>query len=243
MTSSTLVETVSLNYEDFSENFLTCSTCLCTYDGQERSPKLLSCSHTVCRSCLERLAAAARSQHEGTLRCPICREAVPLPEPGVGALPPPASWSTSCWTWLPVGDVRSYPSVPSTPRDLSCSSARHATKYSAPHALVLLTPTPSHTVVPFSIAVKRMSEILLYKSQLCLSKLDAAAEAVSAEITRLDAAAEEVTDQIEASFREIQDLPGAAAEVPLGHIAGTLGSQERGPRRAAESNPEREVSA
>ena len=30
----TLVETVSLNYEDFSESFLTCGTCLCPFDGQ-----------------------------------------------------------------------------------------------------------------------------------------------------------------------------------------------------------------
>ncbi len=29
--SSTLVETVSINYEDFNESFLTCSTCLCKY--------------------------------------------------------------------------------------------------------------------------------------------------------------------------------------------------------------------
>jgi hypothetical protein len=27
--SSTLVETVSINYEDFNESFLTCGTCLC----------------------------------------------------------------------------------------------------------------------------------------------------------------------------------------------------------------------
>lgn len=32
--SSTLVETVSLNYEDFNDSFLTCGTCLCVYDGQ-----------------------------------------------------------------------------------------------------------------------------------------------------------------------------------------------------------------
>ena len=28
---STLVETVSIDYEDFNESFLTCSTCLCKY--------------------------------------------------------------------------------------------------------------------------------------------------------------------------------------------------------------------
>ncbi|KAH8038925.1 hypothetical protein HPB51_004037 [Rhipicephalus microplus] len=203
MTSSTLVETVSLNYEDFSENFLTCSTCLCTYDGQERSPKLLSCSHTVCRSCLERLAAAARSQ--GTLRCPICREAVPLPEPGVGALPP--SFLVNQLLDLVASRRREVvPKCalhPAGPELLFCEACDQV------FCSMCLGPAhadSSHTVVPFSIAVKRMSEILLYKSQLCLSKLDAAAEAVSAEITRLDAAAEEVTDQIEASFREIQDL-------------------------------------
>ncbi|KAL3187125.1 hypothetical protein MRX96_026047 [Rhipicephalus microplus] len=205
MTSSTLVETVSLNYEDFSENFLTCSTCLCTYDGQERSPKLLSCSHTVCRSCLERLAAAARSQHEGTLRCPICREAVPLPEPGVGALPP--SFLVNQLLDLVASRRREvvpkcalHPAGPELLFCEACDQVFCSTCLGPAHA------DSSHTVIPFSIAVKRMSEILLYKSQLCLSKLDAAAEAVSAEITRLDAAAEEVTDQIEASFREIQDL-------------------------------------
>lgn len=29
--NSTLVETVSINYEDFNESFLTCGTCLCEY--------------------------------------------------------------------------------------------------------------------------------------------------------------------------------------------------------------------
>lgn len=205
MTSSTLVETVSLNYEDFSENFLTCSTCLCTYDGQERSPKLLSCSHTVCRSCLERLAVAARSQHEGTLRCPICREAVPLPEPGVAALPP--SFLVNQLLDLVASRRREvvpkcalHPAGPELLFCEVCDQVFCSSCLGPAHA------DPSHTVVPFSIAVKRMSEILLYKSQLCLSKLDAAAEAVSAEITRLDAAAEEVMDQVEASFREIQDL-------------------------------------
>lgn len=42
-----LVETVSINYEDFNDSFLTCSTCLSMYDGAEHPPKLLPCSHTV----------------------------------------------------------------------------------------------------------------------------------------------------------------------------------------------------
>ena len=35
--SSTLVETVSIDYEDFNETYLTCGTCLCKYE-MEFSP-------------------------------------------------------------------------------------------------------------------------------------------------------------------------------------------------------------
>merc|ERR1712004_914855 len=55
--SSTLVETVSIDYEDFNESFLTCGTCLCMYDATEHYPKLLPCSHTVCLDCLDRIVA------------------------------------------------------------------------------------------------------------------------------------------------------------------------------------------
>lgn len=88
MTSSTLVETVSINYEDFTEGFLTCSTCLCTYDASEHNPKLLHCSHTVCRSCLEKIASLPGVRESGSFRCPICRETIPLPRGGVVTLPP-----------------------------------------------------------------------------------------------------------------------------------------------------------
>ncbi|KJH43519.1 hypothetical protein DICVIV_10456 [Dictyocaulus viviparus] len=65
MNASTVVETVNINLEDFSETFLTCSTCLYTYDQCTRKPKLLPCSHSVCLSCLEQLAALP--QHPGAL--------------------------------------------------------------------------------------------------------------------------------------------------------------------------------
>ena len=94
--SSTLVETVSINYEDFSDSFLTCGTCLCTYDGVERAPKLLACSHTVCQSCLEHIIEAqlrgapggSGSGGGGSFRCPICRETITVPRGGVAAFPP-----------------------------------------------------------------------------------------------------------------------------------------------------------
>lgn len=88
MASSTLVETVSINYEDFTEGFLTCSTCLYTYDEGEHAPKLLTCSHTVCKICLERITSLSNVRESGSFRCPICRETIALPRGGVSALPP-----------------------------------------------------------------------------------------------------------------------------------------------------------
>ena len=54
---STLVEIVNINAKDFTEHFLTCSTCINPFssDSYEHQPKLLPCSHTVCRQCLERI--------------------------------------------------------------------------------------------------------------------------------------------------------------------------------------------
>ena len=75
MMSSTLVETVSINYEDFNDSFLTCGTCLCVYDSNEHHPKLLPCSHTVCKNCLERIVDT-QIHDTGTFRCPICRETI-----------------------------------------------------------------------------------------------------------------------------------------------------------------------
>lgn len=61
--------------EALSGDFLACKICL----EQLRAPKTLPCLHTYCQVCLERLAAA------GPLRCPECREPVPLPAAGVAA--------------------------------------------------------------------------------------------------------------------------------------------------------------
>lgn len=57
--SSTLIETININADDFTDNFLTCPTCIGPYDENEHAPKLLPCSHTLCRSCLERIASSA----------------------------------------------------------------------------------------------------------------------------------------------------------------------------------------
>lgn len=51
-------------------------------------PKLLHCSHTVCRGCLEKISSLPGVREAGSFRCPICRETIPLPRGGVATLPP-----------------------------------------------------------------------------------------------------------------------------------------------------------
>lgn len=96
---STLVETININAKDFTEHFLTCSTCINQYssDSHEHQPKLLPCSHTVCRQCLERIVSS--QPRSDAIKCiyflmkfssivlhiififlgPICREHILLP--------------------------------------------------------------------------------------------------------------------------------------------------------------------
>ncbi|XP_045498120.1 tripartite motif-containing protein 2-like [Colias croceus] len=201
--SSTLVETVSINYEDFNESFLTCGTCLCTYDGGEHTPKLLPCSHTVCLHCLTRIAAS-QTRDSGSFRCPICRELITIPRGGVPALPP--SFLVNQLLDLMARQRREViPQCSSHPgRELlfcetcDCVFCRHCAD--GPHS-----DTPcDHTVVPFSIALKRMSEILLYRANECLSKLGAAREAVASELRRLEAAATAADEAIDRHFAELR---------------------------------------
>merc|ERR1711976_323187 len=55
--------------------------------------------------------------------------------------------------------------------------------------------------IPFSIAIKRMSEILIYKANECTAKLDEATEIVNAEIHRLDHNADSAFEQVNARFQ------------------------------------------
>lgn len=201
--SSTLVETVSINYEDFNESFLTCGTCLCTYDGGEHTPKLLPCSHTVCLHCLTRIAAS-QTRDTGSFRCPICRELITVPRGGVAALPP--SFLVNQLLDLMARQRREVvPQCSTHPgRELlfceTCDCVFCAQCAGGPHS-----DTPcDHTVVPFSIALKRMSEILLYRANECLSKLSTAREAVAGELRRLETAATAAEDAVNRHFAELR---------------------------------------
>lgn len=61
--------------EALSSDFLACKICL----EQLQAPKTLPCLHTYCQDCLGQLADGSR------IRCPECRETVPVPPEGVAA--------------------------------------------------------------------------------------------------------------------------------------------------------------
>lgn len=170
------------------------------YDGSEHTPKLLCCSHTVCLHCLTRIAAS-QTRDTGTFRCPICRELITIPRGGVPALPPSflvnqlldlmsrqrrevvpkcathlnqvshsASADAPLWPGLtarhPATDA---PSV--SPQELlfceTCDSVFCTLCAGGSHS----NGPGEHTIIPFSIAIKRMSEILLYKANECIAKV------------------------------------------------------------------------
>ncbi|XP_060527863.1 tripartite motif-containing protein 3-like isoform X2 [Cylas formicarius] len=210
--NSTLVETVSINYEDFNESFLTCGTCLYgiwtgMYDGNEHTPKLLQCSHTVCLHCLTRIAAS-QTRDTGSFRCPICRELINIPRGGVSALPP----SFLVNQLLDLMSRQRREVIPKCSVHINqellfcetcdtvfctlCTGGSHSDG----------TNSCEHTIIPFSIAIKRMSEILLYKANECISKLTQAQEGVTSELNRLNAAKERCLEQIDSTFRDIQTL-------------------------------------
>ena len=58
-----------------------------------------------------------------------------------------------------------------------------------------------HTVIPFAIAIKRMSEILVYKASLCIKNLNTAYESVSNELRMLELSHDQTLDSINKSFQ------------------------------------------
>merc|ERR1712168_1751371 len=65
--------------------------------------------------------------------------------------------------------------------------------------------TADHTVIPFSIAIKRMSEILIYKANECTAKLNTANDVVLEEMHRLDHSADDSFASVNKLFEEVID--------------------------------------
>lgn len=240
--SSTLVATVSINYEDFTEGFLTCGTCLCAYDQAEHAPKLLSCSHTICQSCLELIASSptlSNTTEAGCIKCPICRQNIAIPSGGISALPPsflvnqlfdlvnkkPREFIPKCSVHLDQEllfcetcdcvfcdtcnsssdtddslTTTSLITTFTTSTNPSANTTARQQQYSKQHI------NETCTVIPFSTAIKRMSEILNYRSQQCLGRLDEAKDNVQKEIEKLEANRSEAVRNIESSFERIRKI-------------------------------------
>jgi len=205
--SSTLVETVSINYEDFNESFLTCGTCLCMFDGGEHSPKLLPCSHTICLECLTRIVATFA--RDSQFRCPICRELITIPRGGVQALPP--SFLVNQLLDLMARQRREVvPKCSTHPNQEllfceTCDAVFCSTCTGGSHKSGEVNSTADHTVIPFSIAIKRMSEILIYKANECTAKLNTANDVVLEEMHRLDHSADDSFASVNKLFEEVID--------------------------------------
>lgn len=242
--SSTLVATVSINYEDFTEGFLTCGTCLYAYDQAEHTPKLLSCSHTICQSCLELIASSPtlnNSTEAGCIKCPICRQNIAIPNGGIGALPPsflvnqlfdlvnkkPREFIPKCSVHIEQellfcetcdcvfcdtcnnsnesDDSLTTPSLITTTSTLSSTGGgqrnqQQQQQNSKQHINEVCT------VIPFSTAIKRMSEILNYRSQQCSSKLDEARDNVQREIEKLESNCSNAFHDITSAFEKIKTV-------------------------------------
>ena len=217
------------------------------YDGGEHTPKLMPCSHTVCLHCLERIVATF-ARDTGQFRCPICRELITIPRGGVSALPP--SFLVNQLLDLMARQRRDVIPKCSTHHNQEllfcetcdsvfcsiCTGGTHKpgndsiTKDPSSKSPTHNTTTADHTVIPFSVAIKRMSEILIYKanectakvshfrpiSSQCLSitvtllfspppKLDEASEIVNTEIHRLDHNADAAFEKVNVQFQAILD--------------------------------------
>ncbi|XP_071850598.1 uncharacterized protein [Apostichopus japonicus] len=62
--------------EDLTENFFMCSVCL----DQFNEPKQLPCLHRYCNDCLRTVIQAS---HDGTIKCPLCKQRFCIPEDGL----------------------------------------------------------------------------------------------------------------------------------------------------------------
>ena len=67
------------------DDLLVCGICEELYDDDTRQPKFLSCHHTVCAHCLDKLSNKEQP-NPASIQCPNCRSNTQLPENGVHGL-------------------------------------------------------------------------------------------------------------------------------------------------------------
>ncbi|CAH8529363.1 unnamed protein product [Dicrocoelium dendriticum] len=231
--ASRLVETVMINVDDFSDSFLTCGTCFSGYNRRDQAAKLLPCSHTICLSCLNRILET--QVPSASFRCPICRETIAIPAGGASSFPP-AFIVNQLLDLLAtqrrdvVPKCRSHPNQEllfcETCDVVFCSDCRgrnhdaptsvnshdngsHSSQWTDEPSLAAGSSTSSalnHNVISFNVAIKRCTEIMLYKMHLCVQELNNAQDAVSAELDRLSINKNTCVEAIDSKFSEVMAL-------------------------------------
>ena len=298
VSASTLVETINIDADDFTDNFLTCPTCMGAYDDSEHTPKLLPCSHTLCRQCLERIASSTAVQIQTTetavsatpaglltinnslsrsiaaadaamasinanndflnaspllninssrlsnssiisnssrpsssqngpsvvtdlcIRCPICRETIILPRNG-GIFNLPPSFIINQLIDL-VKSRRSRDIIPRcvnhTNEELLYCETCDKAFCSICESHFTVATNADHIIIPFSIALKRITEIYLFKSSQCLNSFSLALANVQREIGNLNQTVESVAEQVESSFEKLKQLVDKRKEQVLAEL-------------------------
>ena len=283
--SSALIETININADDFTDNFLTCPTCMLPYDDSEHTPKLLPCSHTLCKGCLDRIASTAIPINNGSginldslnssptilinnsisrsiaaadaavaainglntnqepnvaplnvnssrissisltsnnrnltssnqqfidlyIRCPICRETIVLPRNG-GIVNLPPSFIVNQLLDL-VKNQRSRDIVPRcvnhTNEELLFCETCDKSFCSLCESHFKMATNSDHIIIPFSIAIKRMTEIFLFKSNQCINSFNLALANVHNEIVNLNETVENIAHVVERSFDDLKQI-------------------------------------
>lgn len=285
---STLRETININADDFTDNFLTCPTCMGSYDDGEHTPKLLPCSHTLCKACLIRIAATAVPLPSGTVvtptgivsahshphhqhashnslsrsvaaadsaaaivsgnnnsspfsstsilnstpvqdqcfKCPICRENIVVPRNGgIASLPP--SFVVNQLIDLIKNQRRDLvPRCSNHPNEelLFCETCDQAfCSICENHCREV--SNADHIVIPFSIAIKRMTEIFLFKSNQCINSFNLALGNVQREMDGLNTTVGSMVQAVDKSFDELKALLDVRREEllkDLYHIKGRI---------------------
>lgn len=84
----------------------------------------------------------------------------------------------------------------------SVSNRNSIISYSSSH----MSDTMGHTVIPLSVARKRMSEIVIYKANECSTKLNAANAIVGEEIDRLENLSDAAFNSVNRLFEELGEI-------------------------------------
>lgn len=81
-----------------------------------------------------------------------------------------------------------------------------------------------HIVIPFSIAIKRMTEIFLFKSNQCINSFNYALENVQREIGNLNKTCELVVESVDASINQLKATIDARREDLLKNLSKIKGN-------------------